>query len=226
MGLMSFVQDAGRRLGLFGSRSGDEVDEAKAAAASAEGAEKIAADVKAAILSYIEPQTLGVTFDAETSTIALNGRMDTQADAEKAVLIAGNTEGVAQVDDQIVIKAPEPPSVHHVVVDGNSLSELSLAYYGVIHLYDVIFEANQPMLADPDEIYPGQVLRIPPVRPPVHTVSKGETLGTIADHWYGDAKKYTTIFEANRDKLPDANTVEVGQQLVIPLVDPKVGPLT
>ena len=27
--------------------------------------------------------------------------------------------------------------------------------------YPVIFEANKPMLADPDKIYPGQVLRIP-----------------------------------------------------------------
>ena len=27
--------------------------------------------------------------------------------------------------------------------------------------YPVIFEANRPMLSDPDKIYPGQVLRIP-----------------------------------------------------------------
>jgi len=27
----------------------------------------------------------------------------------------------------------------------------------------VIFEANKPMLKDPDKIYPGQVLRIPKV---------------------------------------------------------------
>ena len=27
--------------------------------------------------------------------------------------------------------------------------------------YTEIFEANRPMLSDPDKIYPGQVLRIP-----------------------------------------------------------------
>jgi nucleoid-associated protein YgaU len=27
--------------------------------------------------------------------------------------------------------------------------------------YPAIFEANKPMLKDPDKIYPGQVLRIP-----------------------------------------------------------------
>jgi nucleoid-associated protein YgaU len=29
--------------------------------------------------------------------------------------------------------------------------------------YPEVFEANQPMLKDPDKIYPGQVLRIPPL---------------------------------------------------------------
>jgi nucleoid-associated protein YgaU len=29
--------------------------------------------------------------------------------------------------------------------------------------YMVIFEANTPMLKDPNKIYPGQVLRIPPL---------------------------------------------------------------
>ena len=29
--------------------------------------------------------------------------------------------------------------------------------------YDVIFQANRPMLTHPDKIYPGQVLRIPPL---------------------------------------------------------------
>jgi nucleoid-associated protein YgaU len=27
----------------------------------------------------------------------------------------------------------------------------------------MIFDANTPMLSDPDKIYPGQVLRIPPL---------------------------------------------------------------
>lgn len=225
MGMFDFIKDAGRSLGFFGGRKSKEADEAKAEAATAEGTAKIEADIRAAILSYIEAEAIGVSFDPETSTVTLNGRVATQADAEKAVLVAGNTQGVARVDDQIVVRDPAPPAVHHTVARGDSLSQLSLEYYGVIHLYDVIFEANKPMLSDPDEIEPGQVLRIPPVKPPIHTVSKGETLGTIADHWYGTSKKYKTIFEANRDQLASADEIEVGQQLVIPLVDPKVPPL-
>jgi nucleoid-associated protein YgaU len=33
--------------------------------------------------------------------------------------------------------------------------------YGKASKYHQIFEANRPMLSDPDKIYPGQVLRIP-----------------------------------------------------------------
>ena len=73
------------------------------------------------------------------------------------------------------------------------------------------------MLAHPDEIYPGQVLRIPPVDAASHTVAKGETLGAIAKHWYGNAKRYTEIFEANRDQLDSADKIEVGQTLRIPV---------
>jgi nucleoid-associated protein YgaU len=35
-------------------------------------------------------------------------------------------------------------------------------YYGNAMKYPVIPEANKPMLENPDLIYPGQVLRIPP----------------------------------------------------------------
>lgn len=44
---------------------------------------------------------------------------------------------------------------------GDSLSKIAQHFYGDMHRYTEIFEANRPMLEDPDEIYPGQVLRIP-----------------------------------------------------------------
>jgi len=49
----------------------------------------------------------------------------------------------------------------HVVKSGDSLSKIAKEVYGSANKYMVIFEANKPMLADPNKIYPGQVLRIP-----------------------------------------------------------------
>ncbi len=223
MGLISFVKSAGRKIGLFGGQEAAAAEQAKKIAeeasaklaAAAEEAERIvlhrtavARDIEAAILSY-------VGFDGETVT--LFGTATSQDDKEKAVLVAGNTEGVGTVDDNLEVEVPEPPAVYHTVVSGDTLSKIADVQYGVMRMYDVIFEANQPMLDHPDKIYPGQVLRIPPVEAPVHTVAKGETLGAIAKHWYGNAKRYSDIFEANRDKLANPDAIEVGQELTIPL---------
>ncbi len=54
-------------------------------------------------------------------------------------------------------------SKFHEVARGDTLSKIAKEYYGDGLKYPVIFEANQPMLKDPDKIYPGQVLRIPPL---------------------------------------------------------------
>lgn len=229
MGLIDFVQSAGRKTGLFGTRSDPAVEAAKAAAATAVAAARsntdtavrhraVAADIEAAILSNVPVQSLAVTFDGTVATVT--GKTRTQADAEKAVLVAGNTEGVARVSDQLVVELPEKPARFHTVVKGDTLSTIAARYYGVMRMFDAVFVANQPMLTSPDLIYPGQVLRIPPVQAPTHTVAAGETLGTIAKHWYGEAGRYTEIASANQLANPDQ--VAVGQKLVIPLVHPQV----
>lgn len=50
----------------------------------------------------------------------------------------------------------------YTVEKGDTLSGIAKKMYGNANKYPQIFEANKPMLKDPDEIYPGQVLRIPP----------------------------------------------------------------
>ena len=55
----------------------------------------------------------------------------------------------------------EPEAKFYTVVSGDSLSKIAKKYYGNPMKYPEIFEANKPMLTNPDKIYPGQVLRIP-----------------------------------------------------------------
>jgi len=50
-----------------------------------------------------------------------------------------------------------------------------------------------------------------------YTVKRGDTLGTISKHFYGDSKEYKRILDANRDSINNANQIEVGQQLHIPM---------
>jgi nucleoid-associated protein YgaU len=108
-------------------------------------------------------------------TVTVTGQADTQQERELAVLVLGNTKGVAHVDDQITVAAqpaapaqaaqpgaaPPAQAQFYTVQSGDSLSKIAKQFYGDASRYNEIFAANQPMLKDPDKIYPGQALRIP-----------------------------------------------------------------
>ena len=160
MGLLSFVREAGEK--LFG-RKDVEV-------AAAESAQDKLADLNqkaaAAIVAYIDKQgldasALTVSFDGASSTVTVAGTVADQATKEKVLLCCGNVDGVDKVDDQLAVTNPEPPATFHTVVRGDTLSAIAKACYGNANAYMKIFEANKPMLSDPNKIYPGQVLRIP-----------------------------------------------------------------
>ncbi|MES2959734.1 MAG: peptidoglycan-binding protein LysM [Pseudomonadota bacterium] len=165
MGLMSFLKDAGEK--LFG---GGEAKAAQAAAQKAATPENVAAlsqAAGAAIVKYIETQGLStggldVSFDAPSATVTVAGTVPDQATKEKVLLCCGNVQGVAAVNDMLVVNSPEPESQWHTVVSGDNLSKIAKAFYGDANKYPLIFEANKPMLKHPDKIYPGQLLRIPP----------------------------------------------------------------
>jgi nucleoid-associated protein YgaU len=50
----------------------------------------------------------------------------------------------------------------------------------------------------------------------LYTVEKGDTLGKIAKHFYGEPKKYSQIFHANTGILDHPDRIEIGQVLKIP----------
>ena len=49
-----------------------------------------------------------------------------------------------------------------------------------------------------------------------YTVKQGDTLSKISQQFYGNAKEYMRIFNANKDKLKDPDHIAVGQELKIP----------
>lgn len=49
-----------------------------------------------------------------------------------------------------------------------------------------------------------------------YTVARGDCLWNIAKKYYGNGSKYTTIYNANRDKIKNANLIYPGQVLTIP----------
>ncbi|MEP7068135.1 MAG: LysM peptidoglycan-binding domain-containing protein [Usitatibacter sp.] len=50
----------------------------------------------------------------------------------------------------------------YVVVSGDSLSKIAQREYGNAGDWKRIYEANRDVIKDPDKIYPGEKLKIPP----------------------------------------------------------------
>jgi nucleoid-associated protein YgaU len=157
MGVIEFVKDVGRWLGV-----GDTPPAQSAQApATPPGPE---AQQAAALMRLVEQmgltvEQLGIQVDGERVT--LTGTTDSQETRDKVVLLVGNVQGVGQVDDQLQVAQPAPEARFYTVKRGDTLSKIAQAHDGDATQYPRIFEANRPLLRDPDEIYPGQTLRIP-----------------------------------------------------------------
>jgi len=142
MGLMDFMKEAGERLAEAGE---DAV---------------LSKKIKERIDGYgLEIKDLRVTVKGEK--VSLAGTPKSHEDREKALLVAGNVRGISSVEDDMAISEEFAESQFHRVASGDTLSSISKKFYGDPNRYMKIFEANRPMLQDPDRIFPGQTLRIP-----------------------------------------------------------------
>ncbi|MEZ5545418.1 MAG: peptidoglycan-binding protein LysM [Lysobacteraceae bacterium] len=163
MGVFDFVKSAGEKLFGFGK------------------------DNNEALTDHVKKYELGkdLKIESDAGKVKVSGTARTQEEKEKILLALGNVEGVEQVEDIIFIdpsvdgpvpmppspqdlviaQAPAPEPQFYTVKKGDNLSKVSKQYYGTPNKYNIIFEANRPMLSHPDKIYPGQVLRIPPLEP-------------------------------------------------------------
>ncbi|AKD54337.1 peptidoglycan-binding protein LysM [Spirosoma radiotolerans] len=153
MGLLSFFKGVGEK--IFHN------DAVAPAPAQAEAVEPIRAQ---ALLDHVKQ--LGLAYNSLTvktkgDTVTITGSVKSQEDAEKIALAVGNVEGVSAVDNQLSVDQPAPEGKFYTVKSGDSLSKIAKEVYGDPMKYGIIFEANKPMLKDPDLIYPDQVLRIP-----------------------------------------------------------------
>lgn len=99
----------------------------------------------------------GLEIDVDGDTVKVSGEAVSQEMKEKVIAAVGNVEGVAAVEDDVAGDDP----VFYTVEKGDSLWKIASETLGNGARYNEIFEANKPMLSDPDKIYPGQVLRIP-----------------------------------------------------------------
>ncbi len=168
MGLFDFIKTAGAE------------DVEKSVEVSAERVDELRqqAITKSIAALDIDGEKVKVAVKGEVAT--LTGTSPSQEALEKMVLCAGNQYGIASVDCQLTVDAPAAAapaasaeasaapaaaaaaeSRFYTVKSGDTLGAIAREFYGDAGKYPVIFEANKPMLTDPNKIYPGQTLRIP-----------------------------------------------------------------
>lgn len=145
MGVFDFIKDVGEK--LFGA------SEAQAATA-----DKIKEELAKNGLDSKDVQV-----EVHGDTVKITGAAPSQEAREKIILAAGNTLGTAKVEESLTVEGGGTESKFYTVQKGDNLSKIAESQYGKGHAgrYKEIFEANKPMLKDPDKIYPGQKLRIP-----------------------------------------------------------------
>jgi nucleoid-associated protein YgaU len=168
MGLIDFVKNVGRKLDLNKDNDKPQAQAQAGAAQQAAAARDVAQSQErkreSSLVSLVNQmgfQVRDLAVDIEGDKALIRGAVDSQEQREKIILLVGNTEGIGSVDDQLKVSRQEPESQFYDVKSGDSLSKIAKQYYGDANKYNLIFEANKPMLKDPDEIYPGQKLRIP-----------------------------------------------------------------
>lgn len=141
MGIIDFIREVGEKLGLGG------------------GSGPSASDLKASLEKLGLP-TSGLDINVDGDTVKVSGNAASQELKEKIILALGNNQGIAKVDEAIAAPAADT-AAFYTVQKGDTLSAIAQKQLGAAGKYMAIFEANKPMLKDPDHIYPGQVLRIP-----------------------------------------------------------------
>ena len=154
MGIFDFLKGSGAK--IF-----DKKEEEKLKTASPVESEKMKTDAMMRAVNALNLPVKNLSLDIQGETVVVYGQAETQVAKELVVLTLGNNMGVSKVDDRITVVKAEPQATFYEVKSGDTLSKIAKAHYGDAMKYNSIFEANKPMLKDPDKIYPGQVLRIP-----------------------------------------------------------------
>ncbi len=142
MGLFDFVKDIGQK--IF-SRE----DEASAK-----------------IREHIEQDNPGIEdlkVEFKDGVASISGKASSTAAMQKAVLMAGNAQGVSEVKiEGLAVESQEGKDADfYIIQKGDTLSKIAKQFYGDPNKYPQIFEANREVIRDPDLIFPGQKIRIP-----------------------------------------------------------------
>lgn len=124
--------------------------------------------------NYLQQQLYKLKLSLEPLDIKLikdelyiSGKISDQAALEKIILYLGNIKGIAKVNTEKIILVNNVVATKstrfYEIKPKDNLWKIAENIYGSTHgdKYKIIFEANKPVLAEPDDLFVGQIIRIP-----------------------------------------------------------------
>ncbi len=93
--------------------------------------------------------------DKKADFSGVTSKVDTTAEKVEKADFSGVTASVDTTAEKVGGET-------YTVQKGDSLSKIAEATLGDGNAWKKIFDANQDVLDDPDKIFPGQVLKLPP----------------------------------------------------------------
>jgi nucleoid-associated protein YgaU len=75
----------------------------------------------------------------------------------------------------------------------------------------------EKVVADDLRVPPPAKEEEPEEKSEIYEIVSGDTLGKIAERYYGKPSEYMRIFEANREIIEDPDRIYPGQKIRIPL---------
>ena len=174
MGLFSFFKDAGKS--ILGGGNDDEA-------------------IKKEIEESLGEEAIdGLVVTVEDGKVTLAGVARDNATREKAILIAGNIEGVEAVDaDQLV--TPE------IIATSTQEQEE---------------EAQDTQAQEQEGEGESATTSTQLPEPRFYTIQEGDTLWKIAQEFYGDGNKYKYIVQENLEVIKNEDLIYPGQTIRVP----------
>ena len=163
MAIFNFVKQAGQIVSDSVVAAAGAATDAVAATTGAVPTVAVQAKIKT---SGINPRDLSLKM-VDEETIKVYAVVDTVEEKEELILLAGNTPGVAKVEDAVKVKPEGADEVvtgaprFYTVASGDTLSDIAQRELGEASRYVEILRANPNSLPNPDSIEVGQTLRLP-----------------------------------------------------------------
>lgn len=139
------------------AKAEEAAKKAAAEAKAAEEAKKASEDRMASARDAVKKRLSRAKQKAQDTAETVQEKA-TDAATQAQATVTGAVESAQQAVEEA---APAPEAQTYTIQSGDTLSHVSLRFYGTANRWREIYEANKDVIKNPNMVFPGQVIKIP-----------------------------------------------------------------